>query len=78
MSESMVRVLFLLVAASDVVLTMVVFVAWARPDRLTFWLAGQVGVAESWRAGTLDYEQEEALEDLARRVRWLSLGLVFL
>jgi hypothetical protein len=64
-------------ALSDVVLAVVVFVLFARPEQSLAFAAWMSGASEALYRGGLDSTALERLEDLGRRLRRGLLAFLF-
>lgn len=77
MSAGLLHGLAAALALSDVVLAFLCFVLFARPEALLGLLAGLSGRRVAWREGRLTEADEDALFDLAARLRGPLLAALF-
>ncbi len=73
----MTTALLALLGVSNVLLALAVFVLLARPERTMGWLSTLSGMREVWLSGRLSEEDEARLLDLASRLRYPLLALLF-
>ena len=66
-----------LLGISNVLLALAVFILLARPERAMGWLSTLSGLREVWLSGRLSEKDEARLMDVAARLRFPMLALLF-
>ena len=69
--------ILIVIVSSNLLFAMLVFVLIGKPSLLQGWLAKFVGLQAEWKFGSLSSSEQERLNNIGRRLGYLSLWALF-
>ena len=69
--------ILIVIVSSNLLFAMFVFVLIGKPSLLQGWLAKFVGLQAEWKFGALSSSEQERINNIGRRLGYLSLWALF-